>query len=341
MYVCAVRQAGDMDYRKAVYEIEEKYLSPYAFRSSQTKGRRYPLTPCNIRTDFQRDRDRIIHSKAFRRLKHKTQVFLAPEGDHYRTRLTHTLEVSQIARTIARALRMNEDLTEAISLGHDLGHTPFGHAGERALNARMKDLGGFRHEAQSVRVADVLENMDLTSEVLNGIGNHSRRGHPDTLEGEIVRLSDQIAYLNHDVDDAIRAGVLSANDLPQSVRSGFGDTHGKRIDAMISDIIRTSYGRDFISASEQAKELTEEFRDFMFERVYFSPVAKAEEGKVDNIVLFMFEYYLAHESEVPEYIRMASDIPERRVCDYIATMTDNYLVRMFEKIYVPKGWALL
>lgn len=330
-----------MDYRKVVYEIEEKYLSPYACRSAQTKGRRYPITPCLMRTDFQRDRDRIIHSKAFRRLKHKTQVFLAPEGDHYRTRLTHTLEVSQIARTIARALRMNEDLTEAISLGHDLGHTPFGHAGERALDERMKGFGGFRHESQSVRVAEKLEKMNLTEEVLNGIANHSRRGNPETLEGMIVRASDQIAYLNHDVDDAIRAGVLSAGDLPLSVREGFGDTHGRRIDAMITDIVETSYGKNCISASKEAAELTEEFRNFMFENVYFSPIAKAEEGKVDNIVFFVFDYYMTHENEVPEYIKEASDIPERRVCDYIATMTDNYLVRMFEKIYVPKGWALL
>ena len=334
-------KAGDMDHRKVVYEIEDKFLSPYAQKSALTKGRRFPITPCFIRTDFQRDRDRIIHSKAFRRLKHKTQVFLSPEGDHYRTRLTHTLEVSQIARTIARALRMNEDLTEAISLGHDLGHTPFGHAGERALDARMKDFGGLRHEAQAVRVADILENMNLTEEVRDGIANHSRRGTPATLEGMIVRISDQIAYLNHDVDDAIRAGVLGAGEPPEAVRNGFGDTHGKRIDSMISDIIENSYGKDFVAPSESAAKLTEQFRDFMFEKVYFSPVAKAEEGKVDNIVLFMFEYYLAHEEEVPEYLRQASDIPERRVCDYIATMTDNYLVRMFEKVYVPKGWALL
>ena len=330
-----------MDYRKLTYEIEDKYLSPYAQKSAQTKGRKRPITPCNIRTDFQRDRDRIIHSKAFRRLKHKTQVFLAPEGDHYRTRLTHTLEVSQIARTIARALRMNEDLTEAIGLGHDLGHTPFGHAGERALSARMKDFGGFRHEAQSVRVAEVLENMNLTEEVLNGICNHSRRGDPSTIEGKIVRLSDQIAYLNHDVDDAIRAGVLGARDLPASVLEVFGDTHGKRIDAMISDIIVSSYGKPTVSPSERAIAVTEEFRDFMFERVYFSPVAKAEEGKVDNVVLFVFDHFLRNRDEIPEYIREASDLPERQVCDYISTMTDNYLVRTFERIYVPKGWAIV
>ena len=323
-------------------KFEAAYLSPYAVKSSETAGRAVREEPCPLRTEFQRDRDRIVHSKSFRRLKHKTQVFLAPSGDHYRTRMTHTIEVMQIARTIARCLKLNEDLTEAIAFGHDLGHTPFGHIGERILAA---ETGHFEHNEQSLRVVTVLEDegkgLNLTAEVLDGILEHKQSGNPKTLEGRVVALSDRIAYLNHDVDDAIRAGVLSANDLPQSVRSGFGDTHGKRIDAMISDIIRTSYGRDFISASEQAKELTEEFRDFMFERVYFSPVAKAEEGKVDNIVLFMFEYYLAHESEVPEYIRMASDIPERRVCDYIATMTDNYLVRMFEKIYVPKGWALL
>ena len=330
-----------MDHRKVVYEIEDKYLSPYACKSAQTKGRRFPITPCLIRTDFQRDRDRIIHSKAFRRLKHKTQVFLAPEGDHYRTRLTHTLEVSQIARTIARALRMNEDLTEAISLGHDLGHTPFGHAGERALDRRMREFDGFRHEAQSLRVADVLERMNLTEEVRDGIANHSRRGDPSTIEGKIVRISDQIAYLNHDVDDAIRAGVLSADELPESVKKGFGDTHGKRIDSMISDIIDNSYGKPDVAPSERARLLTEEFRDFMFEKVYVSPIAKAEEGKVDNIIFFMFDYYLAHGSEIPEYIRDASESPERRVCDYIATMTDNYLVRMFDKIYVPKGWALI
>ena len=236
---------------------------------------------------------------------------------------------------------MNEDLTEAISLGHDLGHTPFGHAGERALNARMKEFGGFRHEAQSVRVAEVLENMNLTAEVLDGIGNHSRRGNPSTVEGMIVRLSDQIAYLNHDVDDAIRAGVLSASDLPRSVREGFGDTHGRRIDAMISDIIDNSYGKPTVSPSARAAALTEEFREFMFGSVYFSPVAKAEESKVDNVVLFVFDHFMKNPDEVPEYIRIASDRRERQVCDYIATMTDNYLVRTFERIYVPKGWALV
>ncbi len=334
-----------MDYRKVVYEIEKNYFSPYACLSSQTKGRDKPISECLIRTDFQRDRDRIIHSKAFRRLKHKTQVFLSPEGDHYRTRLTHTLEVSQIARTIARALRMNEDLTEAISMGHDLGHTPFGHAGERALNEKMSGYGGFSHARQSLRVVEVLEGegkgMNLTFEVRDGIVNHTRSGHPSTLEGKIVCLSDQIAYLNHDVDDAIRGGVIKNSDLPSSVIDIFGNTHGKRINSMISDIIDHSYGRDVIEPSDKAKRAMEEFRSFMFEKVYSSPLAKAEEPKVETIIFFLFDYYLEHKEKLPEYIRRLDASDRQKVSDYIATMTDNYLVRVFEEIYVPKGWALM
>lgn len=332
-----------MDFRKVLYEIEEKYLSPYACKSKDTKGRERPLTPCEVRTEFQRDRDRIIHSKSFRRLKHKTQVFLAPEGDHYRTRLTHTLEVSQIARGISRALRLNEDLTEAISLGHDLGHTPFGHAGERALNRCMKGEGGFSHAGQSLRVVDVLEcdgnGLNLTCEVRDGIVNHTRRGAPCTLEGKVVCLSDQIAYLNHDVDDALRGGVIRTSDLPSSVTQMFGATHGMRIDSMIMDIIECSYGRNAVEQSAKAKACMEEFREFMFDRVYSSPLAKSEEPKVEDMIGLLFGYYLQHPSELPAYIRNSEASDKQKVCDYLATMSDTYLVRVFQDIYIPKGWA--
>ncbi len=332
-----------MDYRKVVYEIEEKFLSPYACFSEKTKGRRFPITPQTVRTEFQRDRDRIVHSKSFRRLKHKTQVFLAPEGDHYRTRLTHTLEVSQIARVLSRALRLNEDLTEAVSLGHDLGHTPFGHAGERALDAKMKNEGGFSHAAQSLRIVDVLEydgkGMNLTFEVRDGILNHRRSGKPATLEGKVVCLSDQIAYLNHDVDDAIRGGVLSESDLPDAVRDAFGNTHGKRIDAMITDVISNSYGKNDVSMSIVAKSAMECFRSFMFGRVYSSSLAKSEEPKVEDMIDMLFDRLLANPSMLPEYIRALDASDKQKVCDYIATMSDTYLVRVFEEIFIPKGWA--
>ena len=334
-----------MDYRAVVYEIEDKYLSPYAFKSANTKGRLYPTTPCMIRTEFQRDRDRIIHSKSFRRIKHKTQVFLAPEGDHYRTRLTHTLEVSQIARVIARALRLNEDLTEAISLGHDLGHTPFGHADERALNAKMMNEGGFDHALHSLRVVDVIEydgrGMNLTYEVRDGIANHSGGGTPATLEGKVVQLSDRIAYLNHDVDDAIRAGVITVNDLPQSVIKTFGSTHGTRIDSMINEVIKNSYAKNEITAGTTAKSVMDEFRAFMFERVYSGNLAKSEEPKVEKMIGFLFDYYLTHLDKLPQYIRDFDVSDKQKVCDYIATMSDTYAVKVFDDIYVPKGWALL
>ena len=332
-----------MDFRKVIYEIEEKYLSPYACKSRDTKGRERPLSPCELRTEFQRDRDRIIHSKSFRRLKHKTQVFLSPEGDHYRTRLTHTLEVSQIARGIARALRLNEDLTEAISLGHDLGHTPFGHAGERALDRQMTGEGGFDHAKHSLRVVDVLEcdgkGLDLTAEVRDGIVNHTRRGKPSTLEGKVVCLSDQIAYLNHDVDDALRGGVIDESDLPRSVTEEFGDTHGKRIDSMILDIIRHSYGKPAVEQSARARECMDEFRTFMFERVYSSPLAKSEEPKVEDMIGFLFGHFLRNPGELPAYIRNSEASDKQKVCDFIATMSDTYLVRVFEDTYIPKGWA--
>lgn len=326
------------------YEIEDKYLSPYAQKSADTKGRQKAVPACNMRTEYQRDRDRIIHCKSFRRLKHKTQVFLAPEGDHYRTRLTHTLEVSQIARSLARALRMNEDLVEAISLGHDLGHTPFGHAGERALDEMMKSYGGeFRHNEQSLRVVDVLEyegkGMNLTFEVRDGIVNHTSKGNPATLEGSIVCLSDQVAYLNHDIDDAVRAGVLTLDDIPVSVEKTFGRRHGERLNGMIMDIIENSCGKDYVRPSDKAKAEIEKLRGFMFENVYRSGKGKAEEPKVRGIIISLFEYYLTNTDKLPDYIKNLDAPAQQKVCDYIATMSDTFVVKIYEDIFVPKRWT--
>lgn len=330
-----------MDYKSIVYEIQEKYLSPYACKDRDTKGRQRPLSPCPMRTEFQRDRDRIIHSKAFRRLKHKTQVFLSPEGDHYRTRLTHTLEVSQIARTISRCLRLNEDLTEAIALGHDLGHTPYGHAGERALGK----FTHFCHNEQSLRMVDVIENdgagMNLTFEVRDGILNHTGGGTAATLEGRVVAISDRIAYINHDIDDAIRGGIITADDIPKRFSNMFGATHSKRISSMISDIISTSYGKNTIAQSAEFRDGMNELRQYMFDNVYTSSDAKAEEKKAIKMIEYLYLYYCDHESEMPKQFVYDSDPIERRVCDYISTMSDQYAVRSFESITVPQSWSKL
>lgn len=330
-----------MDYKAIVYEMQDKYLSPYACKDRDSKGREKPLTPCPMRTEFQRDRDRIIHSKAFRRLKHKTQVFLSPEGDHYRTRLTHTLEVSQIARTIARCLRLNEDLTEAIALGHDLGHTPYGHAGERALDKYTH----FKHNEQSLRMVERIENdgkgMNLTFEVRDGIVNHTGDGTAATLEGRIVAIADRIAYINHDIDDAVRAGVFSEGDIPKRFTDLFGNTHSLRISSMISDIIKESYGKNTITQSEGFAQGMTELRQFMFDNVYTSPLAKSEEKKAIKMIEYLYEYYRDHEREMPKQFVYASDPLERRVCDYISTMSDQYAVRIFEKLTVPQNWSKL
>lgn len=294
-----------------------------------------------MRTEFQRDRDRIIHCKAFRRLKHKTQVFLSPEGDHYRTRLTHTLEVSQIARTIARALRLNEDLTEAISLGHDLGHTPYGHAGERALNAFTR----FEHNEQSLRMVDVLEydgkGMNLTFEVRDGIINHTSKGKPATLEGQTVAWSDRIAYINHDIDDAIRGGVLKESDIPTFYREMFGTNNAARINSMIMDIINNSYFKPKVEPSQIFIENINGLRKFMFENVYKSPIAKAEEQKAVDMIKFLYEYFYNHIDKIPqEFLKMEST-KEQKVCDYISMMSDVFAVRCFEEIVVPQNWKKL
>lgn len=329
-----------MNYNEITYEIESKYLSPYATRALNSRGRAIPIEPCNMRTEFQRDRDRILHCKAFRRLKHKTQVFLSPEGDHYRTRLTHTLEVSQIARSIARGLRMNEDLTEAIALGHDLGHTPFGHAGERALNC----FTHFEHNEESLRVVDVLEydgkGMNLTFEVRDGIVNHTSRGKPQTNEGRIVSWSDRIAYINHDIDDAIRGGIIAESDIPAIYHEVFGNNHGKRINNMIYDILKHSYGQATVSPSPDCEEHMRGLREWMFERVYRSPVAKSEEGKAVDMIKFLYEHYLAHMDKIPREILMQETTDEQKVCDCIAMMSDNYAIEMFENIAVPRSWSL-
>ncbi len=325
-------------YADVTYEIESKYLSRYAAKAIDTKGRKEPLESDGLRTDFQRDRDRILHCKAFRRLKHKTQVFLSPEGDHYRTRLTHTLEVSQIARTIARALRLNEDLTEAIALGHDLGHTPYGHAGEKALC----EFTHFAHNEQSLRMVDVLEydgrGMNLCFEVRDGILNHTSKGNPATLEGQVVAWSDRIAYINHDIDDAIRAGVIAEADIPEKFRVLFGERHAARINSMILDIIDHSYDQPYARPSETFEQGIMELRRFMFDNVYSSPIAKAEEHKAVDMIRFLYRYFVGHPDRIPEEFRRMDSSVEQKTVDYISMMSDNYAVRCFTDITVPKNW---
>ncbi len=325
---------------------ERQILSPLAAKSGDSKGRLIPEEPCETRTEFQRDRDRIIHSKAFRRLMHKTQVFLAPEGDHFRTRLTHTIEVSQIARTIARALNLNEDLTEAIALGHDLGHTPFGHNGEDVLN--QVHPGGFEHNVQSLRVTDVLEStssrkgMNLTAEVRDGIVNHTGPVKPFTLEGQIVKLSDRIAYINHDIDDAIRSGVISIEDIPKSSLELFGYSHRARIDAMVNDVIENSEGKDEIMQSEAFKEELLTLRTFMFKNVYKSSLVKKEEdlAKVGVVIKALYDYFLEHEEKLPEDLQEVAKKEgiNEAVKDFVAGMTDRYALSLYTDLFVPKAW---
>ena len=322
--------------REKLEAREHQFLSPYAICSDQTRGREAPMVPCDLRTEFQRDRDRILHSKSFRRLKHKTQCFLSPEGDHFRTRLTHTLEVSQIARTISRALDLNEDLTEAIALGHDLGHTPFGHMGERTL-AHL--AGHFDHSEQSLRVVTVLEKMNLTWEVRDGILHHRKGGTPHTLEGMAVNFADRIAYLNHDIDDAIRAGVLRPGDLPAELTRVLGRTHGERIDTMIRDIVTQSQGQPQLRASQEIGQATDRMRAFLFEKVYLRPEAIAEEARTGMVLEQLYRYLRNDRDHMPrEYLPVWDNQgPERAVCDYIAGMTDRYAIHMFERLFMPKN----
>lgn len=335
-----------MTIREQLERRETEYLSPYAALSKDSKGRRHAEPQCDIRPVFQRDRDRILHCKAFRRLKQKTQVFLLPNGDHYRTRLTHTLEVSQNARTIAKALRLNEDLTEAIALGHDLGHTPFGHAGERALNE--VNPFGFCHNVQSVRIVERLEKegrgLNLTWEVVDGILNHKSSGAPRTLEGQIVRFSDKIAYLNHDIDDAIRGGILTEEEIPEKFHRVLGDTTRKRLNTLIHDVVTNSMDKPGISMSEEVAEAMKELREFMFERVYLNPVAKREEKKAVRMIQDLYRFYMENLDEIPEeYQSMQGESgvnKEQMVCDYIAGMTDTYAVKKFEDYFVPKSWKI-
>ncbi|MCR5501532.1 MAG: deoxyguanosinetriphosphate triphosphohydrolase [Lachnospiraceae bacterium] len=332
-----------MTIREDLEQLEYRNLSKYACHSADSRGRLRPEEQCDIRPVFQRDRDRILHSKSFRRLKDKTQVFLAPKGDHYRTRLTHTLEVSQNARTIAKALRLNEDLVEAIALGHDLGHTPFGHAGERALNAVCPS--GYNHAAQSVRIVDLIEKngagLNLTWEVRDGMLNHQTEGHPSTLEGKIVRISDKIAYIHHDMDDSIRAGILKEEDVPSSITDVIGKTLGERLDTFIHDLVMNSLDKDEIIMSEPVGKAMKELRAFMFEHVYTNPEAKSEESKAEMLIQTLYNYYRHHIEKLPADFRMLITRGEERekvVCDYIGAMTDHFAIAKYEEIYVPKSW---
>lgn len=325
--------------RRVSEQIEEQVLSPFACLSKNTKGRLSYVAPDDVRTEFQRDRDKIIHSNSFRRLKHKTQVFLIPSGDHYRTRLTHTLEVSQIARTIAKALLLNEDLTEAIALGHDLGHTPFGHAGERMLNQLCPD--GFRHYKQSLRVADFIENdgkgLNLTYEVRDGILKHTNE-IAETREGYIVRLADVIAYINHDIDDSVRAGVMKESDIPPEITDILGHSKSERITTLVRSII--SNGADEIRISKGIKEAHEALHRFMFDCVYTNPVCKSEEAKAKDMIAKLYEHFCKNPDRLPElYLRLAEEFGlERAVCDYVAGMTDSYAISVFSDLFIPKGW---
>ena len=321
--------------REMAEEREYEVLSPYAAHAGDSKGRDREEPQCDIRTVYQRDRDRILHSKSFRRLAHKTQVFIAPMGDHYRTRLTHTLEVSQLSRTIAKALRLNDDLCDAIALGHDLGHTPFGHTGERVLN-EICPLG-FAHFRQSIRVVEVLEKngegLNLTWEVRDGILNHRTSGHPSTLEGQIVRFCDKIAYINHDIDDAERAGILSEEDIPKTYREILGGSTRDRLNTLIHDVIYSSLDRADIRMSPEIEEAMMELRKFMFDHVYLNSVAKTEEGKVGRMITMLYQYY-----ENIDLIKKKGQPEPRVVCDYISGMTDQYSISKFQELFVPQSW---
>lgn len=328
--------------RDRFLEHEKENLSVYAFPTSATKGRETPCVPCDIRTEFQRDRDRILHSQSFRRLMYKTQVFLAPTGDHYRTRMTHTLEVTQIARIIARGLRLNEDLTEAAALGHDIGHTPFGHAGEFAMQKCFDP--SFTHYKQSLRVVEKLENdsqgLNLCYEVRDGIVNHTGKHMASTLEGVIVKFADRIAYINHDIDDACRAGILSERDIPSGLRDILGNSHSERIDTMVSSIIRSSMNRPSISMEPEVQAATDALREFLFERVYRNPIAKSEESKAQVMLMYLFEYFVKHPEKMPDtYKRNCDrDSVERCACDFISGMTDRYAIEVYSDICIPKVW---
>lgn len=353
-----------MHLRKEQEKFEEEHLSKFAAKSARSRGRRKKEEPCMIRTEFQRDRDRIVYSKAFRRLKHKTQVFIKPEGDHFRTRLTHALEVAQISKTIARVLMLNEDLTEAIALGHDLGHSPFGHAGESALDEVYKEYdpdAGFKHNEQSLRVVDLLEKKDglnLTYEVRNGILRHAKgrsslmfeefnKDLAETLEGEIVRISDRVAYINHDIDDAVRAGIIKDFDLPSGPVRILGKTLTARINLMVTDIVKNSWDSPHINISKEIAEAIEVLKEFMFERVYTNSPAKADEEKSKRLVKELFHFLMKDENliYIPRYLVIKgfdlTDIKQRAraVCDYISGMTDRYALSEFERIFVPRGWV--
>lgn len=341
-----------MDIRKKLLAKEESVLSSLAQLSQETLGRRAPLKACPLRTEFQRDRDRIIHSKAFRRLSHKTQVFLAPEKDHYRTRLTHTLEVSQISRTIARAIDLNEDLVEAIALGHDLGHTPFGHTGEEALSESLKKIASdfkdapkfFKHNLQSLRVVDFLEyegkGLNLTQEVRDGILNHTGNDLPFTLEGQIVRIADRIAYINHDIDDAIRASVITREDLPSDLTDILGHHHGTRINNMVNNMIETSLSSKTIGLTDEFTAAMNALREFLFKRVYIGSLAKEEMPRAKRMVEMLFMYYLENPHLLPtEFLPKEEESLPVKICDYVAGMTDRFAIKRFEEIFVPKAWV--
>ena len=332
--------------REQIEEMEAKTMSPYATLSTNSKGREREEAECDIRPVFQRDRDRILHCKSFRRLKNKTQVFLDPKGDHYRTRLSHTLEVSQISRTIVKALRLNEDLTEAIALGHDLGHTPFGHAGERVLNGLVE--GGFRHNEQSVRIVEYLEKsgegLNLTWEVRNGILNHEMELHPATPEGQAVRLADKIAYVNADVDDSIRGGILSEEDIPLEIRKTLGLTCHDRLNTMVHYVITSSTGKPEIIMSDEIYQALLDLRKFMFQSVYTNPVAKGEEVKAKRMLEMLYEFYSDHLDAIPERYSSAAingtEKKDRVLADYISGMTDEYAITKFNECFMPKAWEV-
>ena len=328
-----------MSIRSVLEERESEMLSPFATLSKNTKGRQYPISDDDMRTAFQRDRDRILHCKSFRRLMHKTQVFLSPEHDHYRTRLTHTLEVSQIARTIARSLFLNEDLCEAVSLGHDLGHTPFGHAGERVLQRCFDPT--FTHCRQSLRVVDKLEKLNLTWEVRNGILCHAGEAMAGTPEGVIVKFADRIAYINHDIDDAIRAGLLREQDIPADLRRILGGSHGERINTMVRSVVKASADRPTIAMEPDIYEATMRLRAFLFENIYTHSEAKSEEGRAEQLLESLYRYFMAHPDELPEEFgdTVREEGVARSVCDYISGMTDRYAVNLYKQLFIPRSWG--